>query len=108
MLRPRRLRKNEAIRNMVRENQLSVKDFIYPLFVEEGENLTKEIHSMPGVFRYSLDKLDSELKEIVELGIPSIMLFGIPKRKDSIGSESWNDEGIVQKSIRYIKLICYC
>ncbi|MFT5666607.1 MAG: porphobilinogen synthase [Vicingaceae bacterium] len=103
MFRPRRLRKNEMIRSMVRENHLSVKDFIYPLFVEEGENVRKEIATMPGVFRYSLDQLGVELKEIVELGIPSIMLFGIPKHKDEIGSESWNDEAIVQTAIRYIK-----
>jgi porphobilinogen synthase len=103
MFRPRRLRKNEMIRSMVRENHLSVKDFIYPLFVEEGENVRKEIATMPGVFRYSLDQLGVELKEIVELGIPSIMLFGIPKHKDESGSESWNDEAIVQTAIRYIK-----
>ncbi len=118
MFRPRRLRKNEMIRAMVRENHLSVNDFIYPLFVEEGENVKKEIATMPGVFRYSLDQLDAELKEIVELGIPSIMLFGIPKHKDEIGSESWNDEGVVQTAIRYIKLnypqlyviadVCFC
>ncbi|MDB4082977.1 porphobilinogen synthase [Vicingaceae bacterium] len=118
MFRPRRLRKNEMIRSMVRENHLSVKDFIYPLFVEEGENVRKEIATMPGVFRYSLDQLDAELKEIVELEIPSIMLFGIPKRKDEIGSESWNDEAVVQKAIRYIKQnypqlyviadVCFC
>ena len=103
MFRPRRLRKNEMIRSMVRENHLSVKDFIYPLFVEEGENVRKEIATMPGIFRYSLDQLDAELKEIVELGIPSIMLFGIPKHKDDVGSESWNDEAVVQTAIRYIK-----
>jgi len=118
MFRPRRLRKNEMIRSMVRENHLSVKDFIYPLFVEEGENIKKEIATMPGVFRYSLDQLDAELKEISELGIPSIMLFGIPKRKDEIGSESWNDEAVVQTAIRYIKQnypqlyviadVCFC
>ena len=118
MFRPRRLRKNEIIRSMVRENHLSVKDFIYPLFIEEGENVKKEIATMPGVFRYSLDQLDEELKEIVELGIPSIMLFGIPKQKDEIGSESWNDEGVVQTAIRYIKKnypqlyviadVCFC
>lgn len=118
MLRPRRLRKNEMIRAMVRENHLSVKDFIYPLFVEEGENIKTEIRSMPGVFRYSMDQLDTELQDLVELGIPSVMLFGIPKRKDEIGSESWNDEAIVQTAIRYIKKnypqlyviadICFC
>jgi porphobilinogen synthase len=106
------------IRSMVRENHLSVKDFIYPLFVEEGENVRKEIATMPGIFRYSLDQLDAELKEIVELGIPSIMLFGIPKHKDDVGSESWNDEAVVQTTIRYIKKnypqlyviadVCFC
>lgn len=118
MFRPRRLRKNEMIRSMVRENHLSEKDFIYPLFVEEGENVKKEIATMPGVFRYSLDQLDAELKEIVELGIPSIMLFGIPTHKDETGSESWNDEAVVQTAIRYIKKnypqlyviadVCFC
>jgi len=88
---------------MVRENHLSVKDFIYPVFVEEGEGIKKEIASMPGIFRYSLDQIDQELQEVVDLGIPSIMLFGIPKNKDAEGSESWNDEGIVQQAIKYIK-----
>jgi len=118
MLRPRRLRKNEMIRNMVRENHLCVSDFIYPIFVEEGENIKKEIISMPGIFRYSLDRLDAELKEVVDLGIPSIMLFGIPTKKDATGSESWNDKAIVQQAIRYIKKnypslyviadVCFC
>jgi len=118
MFRPRRLRKNEQIRNMVRENHLSVNDFIYPIFVEEGENIKTEISSMPGIFRYSLDQLDAELAEVVELGIPSIMLFGIPKKKDAIGSESWNDQGVVQTAIQYIKKnypqlyviadVCFC
>ena len=118
MFRPRRLRKNEAIRSMVRETHLSAKDFVYPLFVEEGENIESEISSMPGIFRYSLDRLDKELKEVSELGIPSIMLFGIPKKKDAIGSESWNDQAIVQQAIRHIKThypklyviadICFC
>ncbi|MBL4709460.1 MAG: porphobilinogen synthase [Flavobacteriales bacterium] len=118
MFRPRRLRRNEAIRSMVRENHLRATDFIYPLFIEEGENIKKEIVSMPGVFRYSLDQLDEELKEIIDLGIPSIMLFGIPKHKDAVGSESWNDQGIVQLAIQYIKKnypslyviadVCFC
>ncbi len=118
MFRPRRLRRNEAIREMVRENHLRVSDFIYPLFVEEGENSKKEIISMPGIFRYSLDVLDAELKEVVDLGIRSIMLFGIPSHKDAIGSESWNDNAIVQRTIQYIKAnypglyvvadVCFC
>lgn len=118
MIRPRRLRKNEMIRSMVRESQLQVEDFIYPLFIEEGEGILKEIPSMPGIKRFSLDQLDAELKEISELGIKSLMLFGIPKQKDAEGSHSWQDDGIVQQSIRYIKAnfpslyliadVCFC
>jgi porphobilinogen synthase len=111
-------RKTEEIRASVRETHLKVSDFIYPLFIEEAENIKKEIVSMPGIFRYSLDQIDEELKEVVELGIKSIILFGIPLHKDDIGSESWNDEGIIQKAIRYIKKnypslqvvadVCFC
>lgn len=118
MLRPRRLRSNTNIRRMVRENHLSVDDFIYPIFVEEGENIKTEIPSMPGIFRYSIDRLGEELKEIQSLGIPSIMLFGIPKHKDAEGSSSWSKEGIIQQASRYIKKefpalylvadVCFC
>lgn len=111
-------RKNEEIRAKVRETYLQVTDFIYPLFIEEGNNIKKEIVSMPGIFRYSLDKINEELDEVVELGIKSVILFGIPLHKDAEGSESWNDEGIVQKAIRYIKKeypnlqviadVCFC
>ncbi len=111
-------RKNEEIRAKVRETHLQVTDFIYPLFIEEGNNIKKEIVSMPGIFRYSLDKINEELDEVVELGIKSVILFGIPLHKDAEGSESWNDEGIVQKAIRYIKKeypnlqviadVCFC
>lgn len=118
MFRPRRLRSNPQIRNLVRETTLSVNDFIYPMFIEEGENIRKEIISMPGIYRTSIDRLDAELQELVDLGINSIMLFGIPKKKDAIGSESWNSEGVVQQAARYIKAkypqlylvadICFC
>lgn len=118
MFRPRRLRKNEAIRAMVRETKLTTDDFIFPLFVEEGENLKKSISSMPGIFRYSLDRLDEELDEISTLGIRSIMLFGIPKQKDAEGSSSWKENGIVQRAVRQIKQthpslyviadVCFC
>lgn len=118
MIRPRRLRKNEQIRSMVRENHLPISDFIYPLFIEEGEGIKKEIPSMPGINRFSLDQLEDELKEIKDLGIQSVMLFGIPKQKDAEGSSSWNDQGIVQQSIRHIKAelpslyliadVCFC
>ncbi|WP_457640039.1 porphobilinogen synthase [Persephonella sp.] len=101
--RPRRLRKNENIRRLVRENSISVDDLIYPLFIEEGENIKKEIPSMPGIYRWSLDRIDEELEEVVKLNIPAVLLFGIPAHKDSIGSETWNEEGIIQRAIRHIK-----
>jgi len=103
MFRTRRLRKTEGIRRLVRETTLSIDDFIYPLFVEEGKNIAKEIPSMPGINRYSLDKIDTELEEVVALNIPAVLLFGIPANKDDSGTETWNDEGIIQKAIRHIK-----
>ena len=101
--RPRRLRKNENIRRLVRENHLSVDDLIYPLFIEDGKNIKKEIESMPGIYRYSLDRIDEELEQVANLNIPAVLLFGIPSQKDEVGSDTWNEEGIIQKSIRYIK-----
>ncbi len=116
--RPRRLRRNENIRRLVRETKLSVDDFVYPLFIEDGENIEIEIPSMPGIYRYSLDRIDKELEEVVELGIPAVLLFGIPSHKDAVGSDTWNEEGIIQKAIRYIKKnypqlyvitdVCFC
>ncbi len=99
----RRLRKNENIRRLVRENHISVDDLIYPLFIEEGQNIKKEIPSMPGIFRWSLDRVDEELDQVSDLGIPAVLLFGIPQHKDQIGSETWNEEGIIQKAVRHIK-----
>ena len=101
--RTRRLRRNLAVRDMVAETSLSVKDLIYPLFIIEGENIKEEISSMPGVFRYSVDRVKEEIQELVELGIDSILLFGIPEHKDECGSEGFSDEGIIQKAIRKIK-----
>ncbi len=101
--RPRRLRKNENIRRLVRETKLTIDDLIYPLFIEDGENIKTEISSMPGIYRYSIDKLDDELKEIVDLNIPAVLLFGIPSYKDKIGSDTWNEEGIIQRAVKYIK-----
>ena len=116
--RPRRLRRNENIRRLVRETNLSVDDFIYPLFIEDGENIKIEIPSMPGIYRYSLDRIDEELDEVVELGIPAVLLFGIPSHKDAVGSDTWSEEGIIQKAIRHIKKnypqlyvitdVCFC
>ncbi|RUM46986.1 MAG: porphobilinogen synthase [Hydrogenothermus sp.] len=103
IIRPRRLRKNENIRRLVRETKLSVDDLIYPLFIEAGENIKKEIPSMPGIYRYSLDKIDEELKEVIDLNIPAVLLFGIPSEKDEVGSDTWNENGVIQTAIKYIK-----
>ncbi|HBT95902.1 MAG TPA: porphobilinogen synthase [Coriobacteriia bacterium] len=101
--RPRRLRKNATIRNLVKETYLSVDDLIYPLFIIEGTGIREEISSMPGVFRVSPDKLSAEIDELKELGINSVILFGIPAVKDSVGSAGYDDDGIVQQAIRVIK-----
>lgn len=99
----RRLRRTESLRRMVRETKLSVDDLIYPIFVVEGSDKKEEIGSMPGVYHFSLDRLDEEMEEVVKLGIPAVILFGVPDHKDANGSEAYNDEGIVQKAIRQIK-----
>lgn len=105
--RPRRLRVNKATRNLVRETKLNVEDFIYPLFVVEGENIKREISSLPDVYHFSLDMLEEEIKELKELGIEHIILFGIPHdhEKDPHGKEAYNDNGIIQRAIRKIKEI---
>ncbi|MDR7073671.1 porphobilinogen synthase [Fictibacillus barbaricus] len=101
--RHRRLRKTESMRSLVRETHLHVSDFIYPLFFVEGENVKKEVPSMPGVYHYSLDLLEGEIKEIESLGIQSIIVFGVPNEKDECGSSAYDHNGIVQKAIRQIK-----
>lgn len=101
--RHRRLRGSANIRSMVRETSLHKEDFIYPIFVVEGENIKEEISSMPGVFHYSLDKLGEELDEVVDLGIPSVILFGVPNVKDAVGSQAYHDHGITQEAIRFAK-----
>ncbi len=102
--RMRRLRSNETIRRMVRETAISVNDFIYPLFVIHGQDKQNPIKSMPGVFQFSVDdKLKKEIKEIESLGIPGVILFGIPEVKDSCGSSGYQDDGVVQQAIRLIK-----
>jgi porphobilinogen synthase len=118
MFRTRRLRKTAAIRRLVKETSLSVDDFIYPLFIEEGHNIETEIASMPGIKRFSLDRISKELDEVVALKIPAVLLFGIPSNKDNEGTETWNENGIMQKSIRFIKQqypdlyvitdVCFC
>ncbi len=118
MNRTRRLRKTEGIRRLVRENKLTVDDLIYPLFIEEGTDIEKEIVSMPGIFRFSLDRISKELDEVVDLNIPAVLLFGIPTQKDCEGTETWNDNGIMQQAVRFIKKnypnlyvitdVCFC
>ena len=101
--RPRRLRRNEGIRRMVRETNLSVDDLIYPLFVTAGRRPRKEISSMPGVFQLSVETLVKEVREVRGLGIPAVLLFGIPAKKDPVGSDACSDDGIVQTAVRAIK-----
>lgn len=101
--RPRRLRRTEAIRSMVRENDLRVDDLIYPMFVGPGNGVREEIGAMPGQYRFSLDTLLRELESVVELGVGAVMFFGIPEHKDSVGSEAYAEDGIIQQAIRESK-----
>lgn len=101
--RPRRLRANESIRAMVRETHVTPADFIYPMFVEFGEGVRREVSSMPGVFNISLDQLPAEIDELKALGIHAVILFGIPENKDEAGSGAFAEDGIVQEAIRAIK-----
>jgi len=101
--RPRRIRSNESIRRMVRETSLSPDDFIYPLFATYGKNTRKEIKSMPGCYQESVDKIIKHAKEVYSLGIPAVILFGIPEHKDEIGSAAYDPDGVVQKAIKAIK-----
>jgi len=103
--RPRRLRRNDALRRMTQETQLTANDLIYPLFVMEGENQKVEVSSMPGSYRYTLDLLLKEVAEAYELGIPAIALFPLvaEEKKDNAGTESYNPDGLVQRTVRAIK-----
>ncbi len=101
--RTRRLRVSQTMRDLVKNIDFSLDNLIYPLFIEEGENIKVEISSMKGQFRISTDRLEEELKELKELGIKSLLLFGIPKKKDLVGSEGYNETGVVQEAIRFIK-----
>jgi porphobilinogen synthase len=103
IIRPRRLRRSPAIRQMVRETTLSVKDFINPLFVRHGQNIKDPIVSMPGQYHFSVDRIGKEVEEIWSLGIPSIILFGLPDKKDAVGSRSYAEDGVVQQAILAIK-----
>ena len=103
MQRMRRLRVNENMRSLVRETSVEISDLVYPIFVEEGENIAEPIPSMPGIKRYSIDRIDEELDRVAESGVKSLLIFGIPKHKDECGSEAYNDNGITQQAIRHIK-----
>ncbi len=102
-MRLRRLRRNEALRALVRETKVEAGDLIYPLFVVEGNKIKQEINSMPGIYRYSPDLLPEELESIARLGIPGVILFGIPQHKDQLGSSAYHPKGIIQQAIRVIK-----
>jgi porphobilinogen synthase len=101
--RPRRLRRTEALRDLVRETRLTARSLIYPLFVCPGSKVQSEIKSMPGNYRWSVDLLVEECKTVHDLGIPAVILFGIPEKKDEVGSEAYDPEGIVQRAVRAIK-----
>lgn len=101
--RARRTRKNSNFRRLVRETSLSVDNFIYPMFVQEGKGITSEIQAMPGQFRYSPDRLDSIIKDIQTCGIPAIILFGIPAQKDATASSAIHSNGVIPQAIRRIK-----
>src|SRR5579862_5430740 len=101
--RPRRLRRTETIRRMVRETRLSPDDLILPMFVCPGRGVKKAVESMPGVAQMSVDNIVAEARETWAAGVPAVILFGIPARKDAHGSEAWNDSGEVQRAIREIK-----
>lgn len=102
-MRMRRIRNNKILREMTQETSLDVKDFIYPLFVVEGENIKREIPSLVDQYHYSVDMLDAEIKELESLGIRAVILFGIPDKKDSVGSGAYDENGIVQRAVREIK-----
>jgi porphobilinogen synthase len=101
--RPRRLRRTDAVRRMVRETSLTPDNFIYPVFVCPGNGVRREISSLPGQYHLAVDQLAREAEEVAKLGIPSLLLFGLPEKKDEVGSEAWHPEGLIQRGIRAIK-----
>lgn len=102
-VRMRRLRRTQNIRNMVQEVHLNMNDYIYPIFVIEGQDIKNEIPSMPGIYQFSLDHLLEEVQRAVDAGVIAIMLFGIPAKKDECGSEAYNDDGIIQQAVRLVR-----
>lgn len=103
MRRFRRLRSSEAMRRMVRETRISAEEMIYPIFVTEGENIKNPIPSMPNIYQYSIDRMDEMLTEVAESGISGVLIFGIPDKKDEVGSQAYAPDGITQRAIRHIK-----
>lgn len=103
MKRFRRMRHSEIIRDFVRENHVRIEDLIYPMFIIEGKDIKNPVPSMPGIYQYSLDRMDEELDKVVEYGIPAVLLFGIPEHKDELGTGAYDPDGIVQTAIRKIK-----
>ncbi len=101
--RPRRLRKNESLRSLIRETHLSPAQFVYPVFIAPGKNKREEIPSMPGVFRLSVDQLQKEARECMDLGVNSMILFGLPEKKDAMGSGAHAKDGIIQRGIKELK-----
>ena len=99
----RRLRDSSAMRQLTQETRLSISDFIYPIFVTHGRDVRRPIDPMPGIYQLSLDHLISEIRDVSELGIPAVLLFGLPAKKDATGSEAYEPTGIVQEAIRVAK-----
>ena len=104
--RPRRLRSNPFVRSMVRETKMNIKSLVYPIFIKEGTGIKEEISSMENQFRYSIDMLPQVLKEIVDSGVQNVMLFGIPDKKDPLGTGAWSEDGIIQRALRVAKKEC--
>lgn len=103
MVRMRRLRVNEEMRSLVRETSLEKSDLVYPIFVIEGENIKNPVDSMPGIYQYSIDRLGEELDRVRDSGILAVLIFGIPAHKDETGSSAYQDEGVTQRAVRFIK-----
>ena len=103
--RHRKLRINQNMRNLVKNVYLDVDDLIYPLFIIEGSGIREEIKSMPGIFRFSIDTLKQELDELKSLGLKTLLLFGIPNHKDSVATEAYNEHGVIQEAVRFIKKV---
>ena len=101
--RARRIRGNETFRRMVRETSLSIDDLVYPMFSAFGNGIRREVLSMPGIYQQSIEHIVEECREVYRLGIPAVLLFGIPENKDAVGSDAYSDAGIIQQTIRAIK-----